>query len=253
MSVSFSAYDPNSLYALSPPQRFTNPLVFDQVRPGRYELISYQPGGTQMRLPLDVSTGEPEQTISVKWPRSTASVSGELGAVARKVSPIIMSKDGRILAVLRGDVGTFHLENLPAGDYFVTDQFVRDPRPIVEFSLKAGEQKTLDLTPDVYSPSPTDRGMLALRVYTPQGVPMAGFSASVSGRGGELQPGPSSGDGEVHFIGPTGRYRLTVGYPGFQTVKRDVELKLLTPGAMSFDDVAVQVFLQPTAATATTD
>ena len=212
LSVSFQEYDSNSMYELAPPLQFANPMVFDHVSPGQYELIFARRDGVQFRFPVDVKAAQSVQTVTLSWPSTNAAISGRLGAIARTVPPWLKSKDGRVWVGLRGesgiwsrlkgDGGTYKVDNLPAGDYFVTDQFVRSPRPVVEFSLRAGENKTFDVTENVYSPSPKSRAMLVLRVFTPNGVPLTGFTADLKNSGADIKPGPVSGNSEVHFIGP---------------------------------------------------
>jgi hypothetical protein len=89
-------------------------------------------------------------------------------------------------------------------------------------------------------------------IFTDQGMLLPGCDVTLTGPGGRLAP-HSSQNGQLTFVGAPGTYQLTVQYPGFQTIEREVELKRLVPGARSFFEAAMKINLQPTDAGSETD
>jgi hypothetical protein len=260
--VSLQEYDPiwpygNQVGAQSPPTGPGEPFVFDNVPPGTYELTTYQsaatyqpgqPGRVQMREVVKVTADQAIQETTIQLPQGTASIRGRMDeAVAGPHgtgAPRLWSKDRRLAGMLMPrDDKTFEVAGLPAGEYFLTDKDTRDAKPIVEFRLAEGEQKTLDLTPEIYSPATTTAGMLVVRVFTDEGVHMSGADVTLSGPGGNLRP-HSSQSGRLVFTGPPGEYQLRAMYPGFKTQQRMVTLKQLEPGSQQARGIEAHIQLQ---------
>jgi hypothetical protein len=154
------------------------------------------------------------------------------------------SKDRRLSGwLIPRDDGRFEVVDLPAGEYFLTNKDTRDAQPVLEFSLADGEQKTLDLTPQVYSPAATTAGMLTVHVFTDQGLLMSGAHVTLSGPRGDLTP-HSSQTGRLVFTGPPGEYQLCATYPGFQSQQRNVTLKQLELTVRPARHVELYVHLQ---------
>jgi hypothetical protein len=260
--VSLQEYDPiwpygNRAGAPSPPTSAGEPFVFDNVPPGTYELMTYQSAATyqpgqpsrlQTRDVVEVTADQAVQEVTIQMPRGTASIRGRIDeAVAGPRgtdAPRLWSKDRRLAgALMPREDKTFEVAGLPAGEYFLTDKDTRDAQPIVEFHLAEGEQKTLDLTPEVYSPAASTAGMLVVRVFTDEGVHMSGADVTLNGPGGNLRP-HSSQSGRLVFTGPPGEYQLRATYPGFKSQQRKVTLKPLEPGSHPPRDVEAHILLQ---------
>ena len=79
--------------------------------------------------------------------------------------------------------GELRFERLPAGDYYLTDQDVRDARHVVDFKIAANETTTLAVNATTYAPPPQKLGMAIARCFNEQGVPLVGCEVSVRGDG----------------------------------------------------------------------
>jgi hypothetical protein len=262
VQVSLQEYDPiwthgNRVGAPSPPTGSDEPFVFDNVPHGKYELTVYhaaatyqpnQPSRMQVRQVVEVTAGPAIQETTIQLPQGSASISGRIDEAVtgpgRANPPRIWSKDRRLSGwLIPREDHTFEVVDLPAGEYFLTNKDTRDAQPVLEFSLADGEQKTLDLTPQVYSPSATTTGMLTVHVFTDQGLLMSGADVTLSGPGGVLTP-HSSQSGRLVFTGPPGEYQLSAAYPGFESQQRTVTLKQLDPGGRPESDIEIRVHLQ---------
>ncbi|MEX2317690.1 MAG: carboxypeptidase-like regulatory domain-containing protein [Pirellulales bacterium] len=214
------------------------PFVFEAVPPDQYELAAgaspqvrqTQPQSTLgLRQRIEVVAGKPGLEVTVRMPTGTASVRGQLPAEAapdrRPFPRAIWSKDRRLWGSLApGKDGAFELAGLPAGDYFLSygDNFW-NPKPIFEFSLADGEQKTIDTSAEPFQrPLPEEK---ALNIYTfsTEGVPLPGCEFKFAGAD-DLPRWNSVQDNYASFTGTPGDYELTVSYPGFETLRRKVTI-----------------------------
>jgi hypothetical protein len=241
----------NSVGSQLPRQGLDGPFVFANVPPGEYELLCYRPDHVGARQRIDVRPGKSQQEFSIPWPTGTASLRGRMDEAicgpGGRNPPRLWSSDRRLMAgIMPGADGNYQLVDLPAGDYYITDKDTRDAAPVIEFSLADGEDKTLNLTPDVYSPRPLGVGMLALRVFTSEGVPLPGCEITMSGPEGNLEPNSSQG-GRVVFVGTPGEYKLTVGYPGFEAIERRATIYPAEPGGRPTGDSEVRIHLRRSA------
>jgi uncharacterized protein YjhX (UPF0386 family) len=90
----------------------------------------------------------------------------------------------------------------------------------LEFPLAEGEQRTLDLTAETVTPRPPRNiGMLVVRCYTEDGVPLPGCDVKLMGEQGEV-PASSNQAERQTFVGAPGNYELSAAYPGFVIASR---------------------------------
>ena len=171
--------------------------------------------------------------MNLQLPRGTASLRGKLdpaicgpgGCASLK----LWSRDKRLLAVIvPNDEGTYAVENIPAGSFFLTDADTRNAAALIEVSLKTGEAKTLDLTTEVIKKKVQRLGYRIFQVFTSNGVPLPGCKFQLTGSGRLLSPHTKQ-YGTQSFVGDPGTYDLTVTYPGFRKLQRTVELILPGP------------------------
>jgi hypothetical protein len=233
------------------------PFVFDNVPPGKYELTVHhaaaanqagQPSRLQIRQVVEVTAGPAIQETTIQLPQGSASISGHIDEAVTGPGganpPRLWSKDRRLSGwLIPREDHTFEVVDLPAGEYFLTNKDTRDAQPVLEFSLADGEQKTLDLAPQVYSPAAATAGMLIVHVFTEQGLLMSGADVTLSGPDSDLTP-HSSQSGRLVFTGPPGEYQLRATYPGFKLQQRTVTLKQFEPGGRPESDIENRVHLQ---------
>ena len=229
-------------------QNREDPFVFEQVPPGRYVLTCYRASQFGIRQVIEITSGR-EQTASLELPRGSATLSGKLApAICDPKNHAylrILSKDQRLHGtIIPKDDGTYLLEHIPAGDYLISDKDVTDIEPLLTISLRDGEHKTLDITPENVSPQSKTTGMLALRIFTLDGVPMAG--ADVRFTDSEHPPTlRMSRGGRFVFVGRPGIYGASISFPGFKPVRRTLELKPVARDGIVVGNSEVHVLLQP--------
>lgn len=214
------------------PQKNGEPFVFANLPTGKFALTVYRQGRLGIRQVVDFKAEQGGQTITLEAPRGTAAIRGSFDkeALRQRGNDFVelRSEDERLFVSGQvKDDATFEFSDLPAGDYFLTQQSVRNPDRLAQFSLRNGETKSIAIS----KATPQERfakGFLRIRAFTSQGVLMQGCDVALTGPNGAV-PRRSSQRGEVSFAAPPGRYQLSVGFPGFQTVRQEVELKPTQP------------------------
>ncbi len=234
---------------LSTRQSDAEPYVIKQVPAGSYELIASLPNGFSVRQRVEVTAASLNQDVTLNIPQGDASLQGKLdqniGGPYGISSLAMWSQDRRLFArVVPNEQGIYSVKDIPAGDYFLTREAIRDPHILITFSLKDSEAKQLDLTPDTVTRKVEQPGFRTIRVYTPQGIPLPGCDIQLKGPSGALAPN-SKQYGRQSFVGEPGTYDLTISYPGFRTIHRPIEL--LGPGTDGRypKNVTVAIKLQP--------
>jgi protocatechuate 3,4-dioxygenase beta subunit len=229
MRVSLNRYDPRwthgaSVGVVAPRNSADAPWQITQVPPGFYELSCRLGSSLTLRQRIEV-TDQAEQSASIEWPAGTATMSGRIDpeAIAGGKGIVYLklwSKDQRLGMVIVPKEGRYLVERLPAGDYYLTGEDTRGASPLLEFSLAEGEQRTLDLTAETVTPRPPRNiGMLVVRCYTEDGVPLPGCDVKLMGEQGEV-PASSNQAERQTFVGAPGNYELSAAYPGFVIASR---------------------------------
>jgi hypothetical protein len=218
-----------------------DPWVFEQVPVGAYELLCGRPDNVTLRQRIDLGPDEPTPAVTVEWPPSGAALHGTVDVAALGDPGVLhtvklWSKDQRFSTTLRLRDGAYEVRELPAGDYYLTDKDTRTAKPVIEFTLAEGEDRTLDLTADNWAPSPLGLGIVALHFLTDEGVPLPGPDVTLTGPGGTLQP-HSSQEGRETFIGEPGQYTIVATFPGFERLERDVTIEPVAPDGRATGDV----------------
>jgi hypothetical protein len=87
--------------------------------------------------------------------------------------------------------------------------------------------------------------VLAVNVFTSQGLPLPGCDIRLTGTKGVLTPNLSR-TWHVWFVAPAGSYELSASFPGFDTVTRTVEIKPISDvGRWNAPDHNLNVTLTP--------
>jgi hypothetical protein len=238
-SVSLSHFNP-VWFALgewidSEPRRDKNdPFVFRNVSIGKYALSSNRAGKLGIRQVIEI-TGPGEKSISIDWPKGTAALRGKApaGLTDGRGYMQLRSKDGRWAGSIEiKPDGSFEMDGLPAGEYFLTQQAVIDADAMATFSLAEGEKKTISLTEEAFK-QPSN-GFLMVKAYTPEGLPLPGCQVTLTGAKGDV-PNRTSQSDQVSFSTAPGPYRLAVSYPGFAPVTKQINVKATQNGRWGTD------------------
>jgi beta-lactamase regulating signal transducer with metallopeptidase domain/protocatechuate 3,4-dioxygenase beta subunit len=225
-----------------------DPYVFDQVPPGKYELIYYRPNEFVTRQPVDIAPTSREESVTIRVPSGTASLRGNL---ARAIcGPVgcralnVWSLDQHLAgAIIPKEDGTYQLDNIPAGDYAIKEKDTRDSDTMLTISLRDGEHKTLDITSDMVTVTTKPVGFAIVDVFTSEGVPIPGCEVQFDNvaNAPELS---SAQNGHMDFFGEPGEYPVNIVYAGFKPLRWMLELKPVGNDGQAIGDVQQRVQLQ---------
>lgn len=218
---------------LAPRPNNNDPYVFNLVPPGEYELVAQRPGYPAVRKKISITPERLNASVTLPLPAGLSTLQGKLdeslcgpgGCTSLK----LWSEDKQLLTHIYPDQkGNFSAGHIPAGNYFLTRQDIRNPTESFPVSLKAQETKSLNLTPDEIKNPSGKMGFRVIDVFTQNGVPLPGCDLQLQNSAGTLSHHSQQNE-SYSFAGTPGMYELTASYPGFQTQRQNVEL--ITAGA----------------------
>jgi beta-lactamase regulating signal transducer with metallopeptidase domain len=225
-----------------------DPYVFDQVPPGKYELVYYRPNQFAIRQSLDIAPTSREESVTISVPSGTAVLGGKLapeicgpgGCRTLNVQSLDQHLAGTIIPK---EDGTYQLDNIPAGDYAIKDKDTRDADTLLTISLRDGEHKTLDITSDTVIVTTKPVGFAIIDVFTSEGVPIPGCEVQFDNvaKAPELS---SAQNGHMDFIGEPGVHPANIHYPGFRKFRLMLDLKPVGKDGQAIGDVQQGVQLQ---------
>jgi len=199
----------------------SEPFVFDALSAGQYDVVVSREGYPAIRDRLEIAPGQSHAGIAVTIPSGDGRISGQV--VSRSDSepwPLTLeSADGRIeMSVTPGADGAFEIGHLPAGDYRLSHS--RLDSALARVRLAAGGHETVRI-----EVNPVDEhGYLNVLIVTDEGVPLATPDVWLERAERVVEPVYSNDDATAFTAAP-GTYTLCVHYPGFRSVRRNVELK----------------------------
>ncbi|QDV19153.1 Methicillin resistance mecR1 protein [Gimesia panareensis] len=254
MRLSLNEYDPvwtSGMPAgnLAPRTNNSAPFVFTQVTPRDYELMATRSGYPTIFQKVDVTSDNMNGKLTLSIPQGTSSVQFKLDQELMKPENMmwlkLWSEDKRLLTRISPDKqGGFVAGHLPAGDYFLTQQDLRDSKKLLQFTLKQDEQKTLNLTfAQLNKPAPKP-GFRMISVFTEEGVPLPGCHIQLQSSTGKISRHSQQNERQ-HFVGDPITYDLTASYPGFQTLHRKVKLITSDDSGKYPDDLTINLLLKP--------
>jgi hypothetical protein len=246
LSVSLEYYDPvwivSQIVAYPERHRGKDDLfVFRDLPVGKYQLAGFRKGKLGVREVVEITGRTKTQSVTVDSPAGMASIHGAINRALCGPGGCngmqLRSKDNRLMGNL--DVqfdGKFQFGGLPAGDYFLTQQGIRNADALAVFSVAKGEAKSISVSDKLLGWRQLPSGYLQVRPYTTDGVPLPGCQVTLNGPHGAV-PRNATQFGQVTFISEPGAYELAVFYPGFKPVARHVAMKSLQGGPWTHDDV----------------
>ncbi|MCA9152337.1 MAG: carboxypeptidase regulatory-like domain-containing protein, partial [Planctomycetales bacterium] len=194
------------------------PFTFDDVAPAELEVSIIRTDGVVLMTPTVVRGGVEPQEITVHWPPAVGTLEVKLGpefnGSAEIAQPRLRSSDGRVLAYLEPKPGNepIRLERLPAGDYYLTNQDLRDARRFQSFTISADETTTLDVEASAFS-FEEHFGIARIHWYGADGVPLPGVNGSLSSGATAGQVRITKRDAEWTVFGAPGEYSLSTEFP----------------------------------------
>ncbi len=227
-NVFLRPYDPVSFYRGVPryperPQSKSDPFVFENVPAGKYWLCLGRFDKVGLRQAIEI-TALKEQSVTLEVPKGTASIHGTLKPSDRGRYVELHSKDKRLSGAASPlQEGRFEFSDLPAGDYYLTQQGVMDDDKLAEFTLAAGERRTIAIA-DTSASRAAHLGFLHVCPFTTEGLPLPGCRIRLTGAKGDV-PVQSSQFGRTAFTAEPGKYQPSVAFPGFVSVSQPVDVK----------------------------
>jgi hypothetical protein len=219
---------------LSEPADENEPYIIKNVPPGEYYLVLMRQDYLMLRYPVKVT--EADMGMTVRIPKCTAGIKG---LISGKIimGQTIWTQDKSIVASLIPDEkGSFKLDNLPAGHYYVGGNMLIDSAALLEFELADGEQKVLDVNiPD--NPLKKQTGALQVIVLDENGSLIPGVEVHLLGGEGMIEPVTNSG-GRIYFMAEQGAYTLQVNFPGYKAITQQVSIE-------RFDQKNMQALRRP--------
>ena len=236
------------------------PYVFDDVAMGKYDFnlssLSERQRTATINQMVAVTPEAPNPTITVDWPKGTASIRGTIDAPLRK----LMGQRGLTLASRnerwRGavgfdDSGRFEVREIPAGEYSLVLWLWSGgnlPVTFKEFRLVDGETKTLDFTKAGIPQSELAKEAVRVSVFTPEGMQLPGCELRLVGPPGlPPLPKPTLTQGAAKWFAlPPGSYTFVASYLGAESAPQTVEVRpVLKDGDWVRHDHAVNLTLAP--------
>jgi hypothetical protein len=245
-SVSLEYYDPvwmvSQVVAYPERNRGKDDLfVFRSLPIGTYQLAGFRKGKLGVRQGVEITGATKSQSVTLDLPAGTASIHGAINRALCGPGGCngieLRSKDNRLMGNLEVQSdGKFQFGGLPAGDYFLTQQGIRNADALAVFSVAKGEAKSISVSEKLLGWRRLPSGYLQVRPYTKDGVPLPGCQVTLTGPRGAV-PRNATQFGQVTFLSEPGSYELGVFYPGFKPVARRVEMKSLQGGRWTPADV----------------
>jgi beta-lactamase regulating signal transducer with metallopeptidase domain/protocatechuate 3,4-dioxygenase beta subunit len=208
-------------------------FVFDNVAPGKYDIAGTAEGKPSINRMIEISPDNLNPTITLEWPRGTASIRGTIDSALRELIGNgwlkLYSQDVRwSVPVPVKEDGGFEIGGIPAGLYSLAlvrlGSDTMFPTLLAEISLHDGEIKTLNVRKVSVPQSELSKGVLKIATFTPRGIPLPGAAIRLIGPKGAVKPNMSHA-GELWFVAEPGSYQLSVAFLGADTVTRTIEIK----------------------------
>jgi hypothetical protein len=239
-TVWLSAYDPvwfNSAttFFAAPRQDKNDPFLFPDLAIGKYAVTLNRPQRLGVMQAIEIA-GPGRKTVTLEAPKGTASLQGKVEDHVSDANRYVQlqSKDKRLFAILdlKPD-GSFGIDELPAGDYFLTPQALAGTDPLMTISVANGEKKSISL-PSLAKPGRPRNGFLEVSSYTVDGLPLPGCEIILTGTKGAIRRQARSA--QVSFATDPGPYQVSASYPGFAPVTKQVDVKVTKNGRLGPDN-----------------
>ena len=205
------------------PEEGDSRYLLDHVLPGDYCVVAQRNNGSQsVRLPITLLANGPDQDLVMDLPVGHITMSGRLDNASNEAL-ILFNQNKTLVMPIHDQDGQYHLSQIPAGDYFISNAFLGDMAPLEAFTLTA-DTEALQLPIDTEQWISTGQGLISVQVAGQDGLPLMSAEASLANEAGTLTPLLRT-DSELIFIAPIGTYTLTVSHDGFEAHTENVTIE----------------------------
>lgn len=209
-----------------------NPVQFDEVPFGDYELHCQRSKSVSYRTRVSVTSAAPNPVVNLRLPIGTARLHGRIepAAINKLRSEILRlrSENDELSLSIRIDKdGSFKADGLPAATYHVHVGFLPNAPVIASVKLEDAELKMWDMKADMIPDDIVPTGQLLVKTFIPEGIPTP-MNVTLK-NGNRILESSGKTQMESRFYGPEAAYEMTATLAGFRTMTRQVEIKPWTP------------------------
>ncbi|UCD50418.1 MAG: carboxypeptidase regulatory-like domain-containing protein, partial [Phycisphaerales bacterium] len=204
-----------------PAETAGNPWVVHDVAPGKYRLVLERVDGIQWRQEVSLDAGPAHWELSLALPASTAQVTGRLAGAGDGILTF-WRLDRTLFGTIAPDPdGSFAITGFPAGKCGLGSSrgLAYDMPPLVEFSLRSDESRTIDV--DLTTLPESRMAFLSVQVLDETGAARRDAFLWLEGTAGRVKPLQFTATGHAFRTMP-GPQRLHVEVPGYRRVEKDV-------------------------------
>jgi protocatechuate 3,4-dioxygenase beta subunit len=203
------------------PNDANQPYIAKNVLPGEHYLALVRKDYSSLRYPIKVT--ESSSNINIHLPKFTAGIHGRMTGKYLGMQTV-WTKDKSVISNIKPDTsGDYKLDNLPAGEYLLGGNMLLNNTAILEFELKEGEQKALDI--DIPETLPNQMGALQVIVLDENGAMLTGAKAWL--QNGTSIVEPAADIGGFYFVTEPQKYELHAKFPGYKESKQQVQIENL--------------------------
>ncbi len=204
---------------LEKPTGDNEPFIAKNILPGRYRLVVNR-GCVTVQQTIDIAEGN--ANITVRIPKGTAGIRGRF--ITNYNDWQVLWRDGKeTVCYIKPDAnGNYELNNLPAGKYHLSPDFVMNSETLLDFELTEGEQKVRDI--DAVNLRRNHNGVLYVFALNEYGVPMTTGDIRLKGNQTEIEP-VILGAPSFFFMAEPGKYTVHAKFAGYRETIQPVEIK----------------------------
>ncbi len=220
------------------PSQEGDPWVINNVEPGTYMVTVVRQDRVQWRKEIELEAGRRQWHISLEIPKASAKITGRIHADAGQEVVFWRAQKDIVAAITPAQDGAYAVASLPVGRYFVGDtlSLLYDMPAPAEFSLREGENKTVDL--DLSGLSKSQPALLAVQVVDENGGMCPDAHVRLDGPLGAVEP-MSRAEAVFVFLTVPGEHTLHVEAPGYRKVNRPIAVKSYEPRGGKAQNVVV--------------
>ncbi len=204
------------------PESGDSRYLLDHVLAGDYCVVAQKNDGSQsIRLPIAVLSDRADQDLTIELPQGHITLSGPFdNEVSQDL--ILFNLDKTLVMPIRERNGHYTLNNIPAGEYCISNTFLADMAPLETLTLTQ-DTTALQLAINTQQWLSLGQGLISVQVAGQDGLPLMSSEARLTNDAGTLTPLYRT-DSELIFVAPIGTYELIVSHDGFDAQSKDITI-----------------------------
>jgi uncharacterized GH25 family protein len=201
------------------PNDDNQPYITKYVLPGEHYLVLMRKDYSSLRYLIKVV--DKSSNINIRLPKCTAGIHGRMTGKYLGLQTV-WTKNKSVVSQIQPDAsGNYKLDNLPAGQYLLGGNMLLNNTAILEFELKEGEQKVLDI--NIPETPRNLMGGLQVIVLDENGILLTGGKVWLQSSTGIIEPVADIGG--LYFVTEPQKYTLHAKFAGYKESKQQVEIE----------------------------